>query len=98
MFEALGNVWLSSIEPEGWRAVGGVRVAQIGPLMVKSGREHVGHYGQKPGRHGTSPTSICGAGTNVGTGRAGFRGASWNEGFPGRPTQTFQPAPWAYSR
>ena len=46
VFEALGKVWLSTIGQAGWRPSGGVRVAEIGPLMVKSGEEYTALYGE----------------------------------------------------
>ena len=33
--EALGKVWLFTIDEAGWRASGGVRVAEIGPIFVE---------------------------------------------------------------
>ena len=44
VFEALGKVWLSSIEATGWRPSGGVRVAEIGPLLVKPGEQYTALY------------------------------------------------------
>jgi quercetin dioxygenase-like cupin family protein len=35
--EALGKVWLLTIEDAGWRASGGERVAEIGPLPISPG-------------------------------------------------------------
>ena len=42
--EALGKVWLFTIEEAGWRPSGGVRVAEIGPLHVKSGEKYTARY------------------------------------------------------
>ena len=60
--EALGKVWLLSIEDEGWRpSVKGERVAEIGPLPVSAGEQYKAQYMEvvfKPGmtssthRHG----------------------------------------------
>lgn len=39
--EALGKIWLLTIENEGWRpGIAGQRVAEIGPLPVTPGREY----------------------------------------------------------
>lgn len=35
--EALGKVWLLTIEDAGWRATGGERIAEIGPLPISPG-------------------------------------------------------------
>lgn len=42
--EALGQVWLFTIGEAGWRAQGGVRVAEIGPLAVKAGEQYTAQY------------------------------------------------------
>jgi len=42
--EALGHVWLFTIGEAGWRPQGGVRVAAIGPLPVKSGEQYTAQY------------------------------------------------------
>jgi quercetin dioxygenase-like cupin family protein len=42
--DALGKVWLLSIEQAGWRATGGQRVAEIGPLPVKAGENYSAQY------------------------------------------------------
>ena len=39
VIEALGRVWLFTIGAAGWRPAGGVRVAEIGPLLVKPGEK-----------------------------------------------------------
>jgi hypothetical protein len=39
--EALGKVWLLTIEDAGWRASGGERVAEIGPLPISPGNYSV---------------------------------------------------------
>ena len=44
VIEALGNVWLFTIGEAGWRPSGGVRVAEIGPLLVKSGEKYTARY------------------------------------------------------
>ena len=44
VLEALGKVWLFTIGEAGWRPSGGVRVAEIGPLLVKSGEKHTALY------------------------------------------------------
>jgi len=44
VIEALGNVWLSTIGEAGWRPSGGVRVVEIGPLLVKSGEKYTARY------------------------------------------------------
>ena len=44
VIEALGKVWLSSLEPAGWRPSSGVRVAEIGPLLVKPGEQYTVQY------------------------------------------------------
>ena len=42
--ESLGRTWLLTIDVAGWRPVGGARVAEIGPLEVKSGIRHSAQY------------------------------------------------------
>lgn len=42
--EALGKTWLFTIEAAGWRPSGGERVAEIGPLLVKTGERYSAHY------------------------------------------------------
>jgi quercetin dioxygenase-like cupin family protein len=42
--EALGKVWLLSIEKAGWRPSGGERIAEIGPLPVKAGETYSAQY------------------------------------------------------
>jgi len=42
--EALERVWLFTIGESGWRPPGGVRVAEIGPLPVKSGEPYTAQY------------------------------------------------------
>jgi quercetin dioxygenase-like cupin family protein len=42
--EALEKVWLFTIGEAGWRPSGGVRVAEIGPLLVKSGEKYTARY------------------------------------------------------
>ncbi len=42
--EALGKVWLFTIGEAGWRPSGGVRVAEIGPLLVKSDEQYTAQY------------------------------------------------------
>jgi quercetin dioxygenase-like cupin family protein len=57
VMEALGNVWLFTIGEAGWRPAGGVRVAEIGPLLVKSREQYTARYMESiftPGM--TSPT------------------------------------------
>ena len=42
--EALGKIWLFTIGEAGWRPSAGVRVAEIGPLHVKSGEQYTARY------------------------------------------------------
>jgi len=42
--EALGKVWLLSIEPAGWRAAGAERVAVIGPIPLRAGDAYSAQY------------------------------------------------------
>jgi quercetin dioxygenase-like cupin family protein len=44
VIEALGKIWLFTIGEAGWRPSGGVRVAEIGPLQVKSGEKYTARY------------------------------------------------------
>jgi len=44
--EALGQIWLFTIGEAGWRPRGGVRVAEIGPIMVKAGEEYTAQYAE----------------------------------------------------
>jgi quercetin dioxygenase-like cupin family protein len=56
--EALGKVWLFTIAEADWRAVGGERIAEIGPLPVTAGSAYAAQYmeatfmpGMKSGIH-----------------------------------------------
>jgi len=42
--EALGKVWLLSIEPAGWRSAGAQRVAEIGPIPIHGGNAYSAQY------------------------------------------------------
>jgi quercetin dioxygenase-like cupin family protein len=43
--EALGRLWLLSIEDAGWRApAGGERIAEIGPLPITAGEDYTAQY------------------------------------------------------
>ncbi len=42
--ESLGKVWLLTIEVAGWRAPGGARVAEIGPLPVTADARYAAQY------------------------------------------------------
>src|SRR5262245_7278260 len=42
--ESFGKVWLLTIEDKGWRASGGERIAEIGPLPVTAGGEYAVQY------------------------------------------------------
>ena len=42
--ESLGKVWVLSIEEPNWRAAGGERVAEIGPLPVTAGANYSAQY------------------------------------------------------
>jgi quercetin dioxygenase-like cupin family protein len=42
--ESLGKVWLLTIEEASWRAAGGERVAEIGPLPVTAGWNYSAQY------------------------------------------------------
>jgi quercetin dioxygenase-like cupin family protein len=42
--EGLGKIWLFTIGERGWHAVGGVRVAEVGPLQVKPGEKYTAQY------------------------------------------------------
>jgi len=46
VIEALGKIWLFTIGEAGWRPSGGVRVAEIGPLSVKSGEKYTALYAE----------------------------------------------------
>jgi quercetin dioxygenase-like cupin family protein len=50
--EALGKVWLFTIEEAKWRPSSGVRVAAVGPIFVKAGEQYTAQYAEgisKPG-------------------------------------------------
>jgi quercetin dioxygenase-like cupin family protein len=52
--ESLGKVWIYAIAEQGWRSEAGERVAVIGPLHVKKGRQYTARYMEatfKPGMH-----------------------------------------------
>jgi quercetin dioxygenase-like cupin family protein len=42
--ESLGRIWLFAITHQGWRPVGGERVAMIGPLTVSAGKRYTARY------------------------------------------------------
>ena len=42
--ESLGKVWLFTIAAAGWRPSAGIRVAEIGPLIVSSQTEYAAQY------------------------------------------------------
>lgn len=42
--EALGKVWLLSIEPAGWRPAGAQHVAEIGPIPIHAGDAYSAQY------------------------------------------------------
>jgi len=44
VLESLGKIWLLTVEQAGWKAQGGERVAEIGPLPVKAGEEYSAQY------------------------------------------------------
>jgi hypothetical protein len=44
--EALGEVWLFTIGEAGWRPSGGVRVAEVGPIFVKAGKQYTAQYAE----------------------------------------------------
>lgn len=44
--DALGKVWLFTIEEPGWRPSGGVRVAEVGPIFVKAGEPYTAQYAE----------------------------------------------------
>jgi hypothetical protein len=44
VIEALGKIWLFTVADVGWRPSAGVRVAEIGPLLVKSGERYTALY------------------------------------------------------
>ena len=44
--EALGKIWLFTVAHAGWRPPGGVRIAEIGPLLVKSGEKYTAFYAE----------------------------------------------------
>lgn len=56
--EALGKVWLLTIEQAGWRpSIRGKRVAEIGPLPVTPGREYSAIFMEAITRPGTTSAS-----------------------------------------
>jgi quercetin dioxygenase-like cupin family protein len=46
VIEALGKIWLFTVADVGWRPSAGVRVAEIGPLLVKSGERYTALYAE----------------------------------------------------
>ena len=44
VIEALGKIWLLTIDAAGWRPSAGARVAQIGPLPVTPGTDYTAQY------------------------------------------------------
>jgi quercetin dioxygenase-like cupin family protein len=54
--EAFGKIWLFSIAAAGWRASGGERVAEIGPLPVRPETKYTAQYMESTFRPGmTAP-------------------------------------------
>ena len=50
--ESLGKVWLFTIREAGWRPSTGMRVAEIGPLLISSEADYTAQYMEaifKPG-------------------------------------------------
>ncbi|MEK9283546.1 MULTISPECIES: hypothetical protein [unclassified Bradyrhizobium] len=44
VIESFGKVWLLSIEEKGWRAAGGDRIAEIGPLPINAREAYSAQY------------------------------------------------------
>ena len=44
--EALGKSWLFTVANAGWRPLGGARIAEIGPLIVKAGEKYTALYAE----------------------------------------------------
>jgi len=44
VIEALGKVWLMTIEDEKWRSAHGIRVAEIGPLSITANENYSAQY------------------------------------------------------
>jgi quercetin dioxygenase-like cupin family protein len=44
VLEVFGKVWLLTIDDQGWRSVGGARVAEIGPLTIVPGRPYTAQF------------------------------------------------------
>jgi hypothetical protein len=42
--DSLGKVWLLTIAEEGWRPLGGERIAEIGPLPIAEGETYSAQY------------------------------------------------------
>jgi hypothetical protein len=42
--KSLGKTWLLTIADEGWRPVGGERIAEIGPLPISAGQTYSAQY------------------------------------------------------
>ncbi len=42
--DSLGKVWLLTIAEEGWRPIGGERIAEIGPLAITAGEKYSAQY------------------------------------------------------
>jgi quercetin dioxygenase-like cupin family protein len=42
--ESLGKVWLLTIEKAGWHPAGGERVAEIGPIPIRAGKQYSAQY------------------------------------------------------
>ena len=42
--DSLGKTWLLTIAEEGWRPIGGERVAEIGPLPITAGEKYSAQY------------------------------------------------------
>jgi hypothetical protein len=46
VIEALRKIWIMTIGEAGWRSASGERVAEIGPLLVKSGEKYTALYAE----------------------------------------------------
>jgi hypothetical protein len=44
--EVVGKIWLFTVANAGWRSPGGVRIAEIGPIFVKSGEQYTALYAE----------------------------------------------------
>ncbi len=57
VIEALGKVWLLTIEDAGWRPSGGERIAEVGPIPITAGESYIAQYSETILNPGTTTST-----------------------------------------